>query len=101
VPATRALPQAAVSLQNLYDYCRKVEHELASFGFDEQRLAIEALGIMVYANGREWRMNVRLPHVVESTTICSNCLQKTCARTRRPLHSAIKCAVVSGELEKR
>ena len=67
--------QAAVNLQNLYDYCRKVERELATFGFAEQRLAIEALGVVVRANGREWRMNVRLPHVVESTTVSLNCLR--------------------------
>jgi hypothetical protein len=35
--------QAAVNLKNLYDYCRKVEEEPATFEFDEQRLAIEAL----------------------------------------------------------
>lgn len=67
--------QEAVDLKNLYDYCRKVEQELATFGFEEQWLAIEALGTMVFANGREWRMNARIPKVVEAETISSNCLQ--------------------------
>jgi site-specific DNA recombinase len=64
--------QAAVNLKSLYDYCRKVEQELDSFGFAEQRLAVEALGAMVYANGREWRMKARIPYVAESETIPSN-----------------------------
>jgi hypothetical protein len=71
--------QAAVNLKSLYDYCRKVEKELATFEFDEQRLALEALGVTVIANGREWRMNARIPRVVEAETISSNCLRKTSA----------------------
>ena len=69
--------RAALNLTNLYDYCRKVENELATFGFDEQRLAVEALGVTVRANGREWHMNVRIPHVVEPETISSDCLRTT------------------------
>jgi Recombinase zinc beta ribbon domain len=64
--------QAAVNLESLYDYCRKVEHELDNFGFDEQRLAVEALGVTVLANGREWRMDGRIPQYAEATTISSN-----------------------------
>jgi site-specific DNA recombinase len=77
--------RAAVNLKSLYDYCRKVEHELTMFGFNEQRLAIEALGIVVRANGREWRMNVRLPHVVEPTTISSSCSRRISGRRRTTL----------------
>ncbi|HJQ32936.1 MAG TPA: recombinase family protein [Pyrinomonadaceae bacterium] len=61
--------QAVVNLKSLYDYCREVENELAGFEFDEQRLALEALGVTVIANGREWRMNARIPSVVEAETI--------------------------------
>lgn len=68
--------QAAVNLKNLYDYCRKVEEELATFEFDEQRLAIEALGAVVIANGREWRIDANIPFVVEAETISSNSLRK-------------------------
>ena len=67
--------QAVVNLKDLYDYCREVENELAVFEFDEKRLALTALGVTVIANGREWRMNARIPHVVETETISSNCLQ--------------------------
>ncbi len=65
--------QAAVNLKSLYDYCRKVEQELATFEFDDQRLALEALGVTVITNGREWRINARIPHVVEAETNSSNC----------------------------
>lgn len=78
--------QAAVNLKNLYDYCREVEEELATFGFAEQRLALDALGVVVRANGREWRMNARIPDVVEAETISSNSSQNTYTLTpaRRP-----------------
>jgi hypothetical protein len=31
--------------------------------------AIEALGMTVIANGREWRLNARTPNVVEAETV--------------------------------
>lgn len=78
--------QAAVNLKSLYDYCRQVENELAVFGFDEKRLALEALGVTVIANGRDWRMDARIPHVVEAETISSNSSSLTSNPTppRRP-----------------
>ncbi|HVF56596.1 MAG TPA: recombinase family protein [Pyrinomonadaceae bacterium] len=69
--------QAAVNLKSLYDYCRKVERELATFEFDEQRLALEALGIEVVAKGRDWRIEASVPCVVEAETISSNCSSPT------------------------
>jgi hypothetical protein len=60
-----AQEQAAANLKNRYDYYRRVEYELTTFGFDEQQLALEALGGEVTANGREWRMTARIPKLVE------------------------------------
>ena len=57
----RQQEQAAVNLQSLYDYCRKVERELANFGFAEQRLALEALGAEVRGNGANWRLDMHVP----------------------------------------
>jgi hypothetical protein len=34
---------------------------LAGFGFAEKRLALEAMGIKIYGNGREWQLDVSLP----------------------------------------
>lgn len=78
--------QAAVNLESLYDYCRQVESELDNFEFAEQRLAVEALGVTVTANGREWRMDARIPRVVEAEASSSNSLPSGCAPTprRRP-----------------
>jgi site-specific DNA recombinase len=73
--------RAAVNLKSLYDYCREVENELAVFNFDEKRLALEALGVTVIANGREWRMSARIPSVVEAETISSNSSRRTSALT--------------------
>lgn len=64
--------QAAVNLKSLYDYCREVENELAGFEFDEKRLALDALGVTVIANGREWRMTARIPNVIEAESISPN-----------------------------
>lgn len=61
--------QAAVNLKSLYDYCREVENELSGFEFDEKQLALTALGVSVIADGREWRMNARIPRVVEAESI--------------------------------
>lgn len=88
--------QAAVNLKSLYDYCRQVENELDKFEFDEQRLAVEALGVTVIANGREWRMDARIPHVVEAETISSNSLPNTynpAAARRRPGSAAESAGV--------
>ncbi len=67
-----------------------MENELASFGFEEKRLALEALGVTVIANGRDWRIDARIPHVVEAETISSNSSRRTCVPTtpRRPPASA-------------
>lgn len=78
--------QAAVNLKSIYDYCREVENELAGFEFDEKRLALEALSVTAIANGREWRINARIPNVVEAESISSNCSWKNWApNPARPL----------------
>lgn len=43
--------QAGVNLQSLYDYCRTVEQELETFGFDEKRLVVEALASRLLRTG--------------------------------------------------
>ena len=71
----RQQEQAAVNLQSLYDYCHKVELELANFGFAEQCLALEALGAAVRANGANWRLDMHIPGYVEPLTVYSNCFR--------------------------
>jgi len=52
---------AVDKLDALHVYCARVGQNLESFGFDEQRLALEALGIRVTANGREWQLDGSIP----------------------------------------
>ncbi len=34
---------------------------LESFGFEEQRMALEALGVRIKANGRDWQLTCSIP----------------------------------------
>jgi hypothetical protein len=48
-------------LHDLQTYIDRVACNLKAFDFAEKRLALEALGVTVYANGRDWRMDVSIP----------------------------------------
>jgi hypothetical protein len=39
----------------------RVASNLQRFDFAEKRLTLEALGVTVYADGREWRLEVSIP----------------------------------------
>jgi site-specific DNA recombinase len=41
----------------LQEYCERVAQNLETFGIEEKRLALKALGITVKANGRDWRLD--------------------------------------------
>lgn len=83
--------QVTINLRSLYEYCQQVEDELERFEFDDQRLALEALGAEVVANGRDWKLVARFPgSVVEVESVCSNSSRPTSAPTppaRRPARS--------------
>lgn len=51
----------AESLATLSEYAARVRSNLATFNFDEKRLALEALNAKIYGNGREWRLDVSPP----------------------------------------
>jgi len=48
-------------LEALETYCAQVSRQCERFDFDGKRLAFEALGIQVTANGREWQLHGRIP----------------------------------------
>jgi hypothetical protein len=52
---------ASDQLQQLSAYCERVGRNLESFGFQEKRLALEALGVRVHASGRDWRLEAAIP----------------------------------------
>lgn len=69
--------RVAINLKSLHDYCHEVGERLSTFTFEEKRLALEALGVEITANGRCWRMDTLIPEYLEPKTISSNCLQNT------------------------
>ncbi len=51
-------------LRYLNDYCALVRENLDSFTFEDQRLALRALGVRMYANSDDpacWRYEVSIP----------------------------------------
>ena len=63
----------AEGLAALSEYAARVRKRLAVFAFAEKRLALEALGVKIYGNGRDWRLDGSLPNVgFPYTTFCSS-----------------------------
>jgi site-specific DNA recombinase len=52
-------------LTALNEYSKRVANNLDSFGFDEKRLAMEALNVRVVGNSRDFRVNISLPLMFE------------------------------------
>lgn len=48
-------------LAEVTEYVEQVGGNLDAFGFDEKRLALEALGVQVEASGRDWTIHYRIP----------------------------------------
>jgi hypothetical protein len=48
-------------LEDLTLYLDRVASNLKVFDFAEKRLALEALGVTVYADGRDWRLECGIP----------------------------------------
>ena len=53
--------QAIGQLDALKTYCERVAQNLESFGFEEKRMALEALGMRVKGNGRDWQLTCSVP----------------------------------------
>ncbi|HJR09009.1 MAG TPA: recombinase family protein [Pyrinomonadaceae bacterium] len=73
----RRQERVVVNLKSLHDYCREVGERLSTFTFEEKRLALDALGAEITANGRCWQMDTLIPEYLEPKTISSNCLRNT------------------------
>jgi site-specific DNA recombinase len=48
-------------LDSLQAYCARVGLNLSGFDLTQKRFALDALGVRVYANGAEWRLECNLP----------------------------------------
>ncbi|HEY7295215.1 MAG TPA: recombinase zinc beta ribbon domain-containing protein [Dehalococcoidia bacterium] len=62
--AEQRIAQHATAIEHLdalATYCARVGRHLDRAGFAEQRLALEALGIALHANGREWHLTGSIP----------------------------------------
>ncbi|HZT58470.1 MAG TPA: recombinase family protein [Pyrinomonadaceae bacterium] len=86
----------AASLTALTEYAARVRKHLAVFGFDEKRLAFEALNVKVNGNGRDWRIDVCPPNTgLVSQSYCSSarpaqarrCSRNVCRRSSRRSNS--------------
>ena len=53
--------QAIGQLDALKTYCERVAQNLERFGFEEKRMALEALGVRIKANGRDWQLTCSIP----------------------------------------
>lgn len=63
--------QAVVQLDSLRAYCERVAHNLDAFGPEEKRLALEAMGVQITANGREWEGRGSIPFGASSAGVVS------------------------------
>jgi hypothetical protein len=63
--------QVTGQLDALNAYCERVRRNLDTCGFEEKRLAIEALGVRVIANGRDWQLTGEIPMEVPEGGILS------------------------------
>src|SRR5690348_8235802 len=52
---------AQEQLVTLHAYCERVAYHLDTFGFEEKRLALEALEVRVTGSGREWTISGSIP----------------------------------------
>jgi len=53
--------RVVTQLEALETYCARISRQLERFDFDGKRLAFEALGIRVTANGKEWQLQGSIP----------------------------------------
>jgi chromosome segregation ATPase len=52
---------AVNALEALFEYCYRAKANLANFGFDEKRLALEALGVRLDGQARDWTLKIHIP----------------------------------------
>lgn len=69
-------------LTALTEYSKRVAGNLDSFGFDEKRLAMEALNVRVVGNGKDFRVNISLPVMFEKQELRTNHSDDWLARFR-------------------
>ena len=61
-----------LALEKLDSYCGRVASRISSLDFSQKRLALDALGVKVFASGHETRLDITLPVAcIENTTSCS------------------------------
>jgi hypothetical protein len=53
--------QSTFQLERLVEYCARAAQNLDSFGFEEKRMAFQALQIRITANGGDWDVDGSIP----------------------------------------
>ncbi|HEX8475505.1 MAG TPA: recombinase family protein [Pyrinomonadaceae bacterium] len=72
------------ALTSLTEYCQRVRANLATFGFNEKRLALEALGAKVIGCGRNWRLDFHIPVAGQMPISCCSSAHRVRARRCSP-----------------
>lgn len=62
--------RAGKALDSLFEYCQRVRSNLANFGFEEKRLALEALGARLDGSARDWTLKIQVPLAGYAPTSC-------------------------------
>jgi site-specific DNA recombinase len=65
--------QSVTQLDNLTAYCARVAQNLDTFGFDEKRMAYEALAIRITGNGHDWTLSGSIPLEGVTDTTSARC----------------------------
>lgn len=53
--------QSVIQLDALAEYCARVSQNLDAFGFNEKRMAYEALAVRITGNGTDWTLSGSIP----------------------------------------
>ena len=61
--------QSVVQLERLVEYCARVSQNLDRFGFEDKRMAYQALQVRITANGGDWTVKGSIPIPVESDAL--------------------------------
>jgi site-specific DNA recombinase len=80
--------QTIAQLDALNTYCERVGRNLDSFSFDDKRLALEAMGVRVVANGREWELHGSIPTADEGGVMYQTSAHYVNRQQPLPAHDA-------------
>lgn len=70
------------AMRALAEFSNRVSVNLENFGFDEKRLTLESLNVKIIGNGRDFRLDVSMPQILEKQDYSSLSIDGRFARFR-------------------